>query len=336
MRQSLCALLVLVSSLPAFGFHPIVIAHRGASGYLPEHTLEAKAFAHAQKPDFLEQDVALTRDDVPVIIHDHYLDTVTDVARVFPGRARKDGRYYAIDFTAAEVARLTVHERIDLATGKAVYPKRFPVTTALPLRIPTLEQEITFIEGLNRSTGREVGLYSELKVPWFHRAEGHDIERAVLDVFRRHGYLKRGANAYIQCFDPSSLKRLHAMGVPLPLVQLIGHNEWNETPDCDYDAMLTPAGLAKIATYAQGIGPSIDQLAVLRGGRVVLRTDLVRRAHELGLVLHPYTVRVDELPPGVPSPDRVLDILFVGLGVDGTFSDFPDVAVEYLRRKGLR
>ena len=326
-------LLVMAAAASA---RPIVIAHRGASGYLPEHTLAAKAFAHAQKPDYLEQDVTLTKDDVPMILHDHYLDTVTDVARVFPGRNRADGRYYAIDFTAAEIARLTLHERIDLATGRPVYPQRFPVDYGLDLHVPTLEQEIRFIQGLNKSTGRNVGLYTELKVPWFHRKEGHDMERAVMNVLAAHGYTRPGANCWIQCFDPACLKRLKAMGVKLPMCQLIGHNDWNEVPGVDYDAMLTDAGLGGVARYAEGIGPDIDQLLIAEGGKIRLRTDIVRRAHALNMVLHPYTVRVEEKPAGVSSMDRYFDLLFAGLGLDGVFSDFPDLAVDYLTRHGLR
>lgn len=336
MHRTLTSLtLVLACAGPVLAARPVVIAHRGASGYLPEHTLAAKAMAHAQKPDYIESDVALSHDGVPMILHDHYLDTVTDVAQVFPARKRADGRWYAVDFTAVQIARLTAHERVDLTTGKPVYPRRFPVDRALPLRVPTLDQELRLIRGLNQSTGRDVGIYVELKVPWFHRAEGHDIERAVLPVLARHGYTQRGAKAYIQCFDPDSLARLHRMRCEVPLVQLIGHNAWNETPRVDYAAMLTQRGLGEIARYAQGIGPAIDQLARFEGGRASLRADLVRRAHELGMVVHPYTLRVDDLPAGVTT-ERLLDVLFAGLGVDGVFSDFPDVAVEHLVRRGLR
>lgn len=332
---SMKTIIFLMLAAPLLAANPVVIAHRGASGYLPEHTLEAKAFAHAQKPDYIEQDVALTKDGVPVILHDHYLDTVTDVAQVFPGSRRADGRYYAIDLTLAQIRRLRAFERIDLATGKLVYPKRFSADVKIPFRVPTLEEELALIEGLNRSTGRHVGIYVELKVPWFHRAEGADIETAVLNVLEKRGWLGAGAKTFIQCFDPSTLERLHARGVRVPLVQLIGKNEWNETPGVDYDRMLTPRGLARIARYAQGIGPSIDMLAQHRGDRHVLRTDLMSEAHRLGLVVHPYTLRPDDLPPH-HTAHRVLDTLFLGLKVDGVFSDFPDVAVDYLVRKGLR
>lgn len=100
---------------------PLVIAHRGASGYLPEHTLEAKTLAYAMKPDYIEQDVVMTKDDQLVVLHDHYLDRVTDVAERFPNRARADGRYYAIDFTLAEIKTLRVTEGFDIdAQGNEV------------------------------------------------------------------------------------------------------------------------------------------------------------------------------------------------------------------------
>ena len=95
----------------------IVIAHRGASGYLPEHTLPAKAMAYAMHPDYLEQDVVLSKDDVPIVIHDIHLDAVTNVAELFPDRKRKDGRYYVIDYTFDELKTLRVVERFNLETG---------------------------------------------------------------------------------------------------------------------------------------------------------------------------------------------------------------------------
>ena len=104
---------------------PLVIAHRGASGYLPEHTLAAKAMAHGQGADFIEQDLVLTKDNVPVVLHDVHIDTVTDVAKVFPERKRADGRFYALDFTVAELKRLRLSERFNAKTGARVFPGRF-------------------------------------------------------------------------------------------------------------------------------------------------------------------------------------------------------------------
>ena len=138
-----------------------VIAHRGASGYLPEHTLPAKALAHAMGADFLEQDVVASRDGELIVLHDIHLDRVTDVAKRFPARARKDGRFYALDFDLAELRQLRVHERV-AADGKPVYPGRFPVTAGR-FALHTFDEELAFIRGLNETTGRNAGVYPEIK-----------------------------------------------------------------------------------------------------------------------------------------------------------------------------
>lgn len=317
---------------------PVVIAHRGASAYLPEHTLEAKAWAHATGADFIEQDVALTADGVPVILHDHYLDTVTDVAAIFPDRSRADGRFYAIDFTLAEIRTLRVHERIDLATGRAAYPRRFPVDAALSFRVPTLEEELTFIQGLNRSTGRTAGIYVELKAPRFHAAEGRDIAAVVLPILTRFGYSSRRDPCYLQCFDPDCLRRIrHVLRSDLKLVQLVADDSWDETPGVTYAPMLTPAGLAKVATYADGLGPWNDQLVTLdpRTRRPV-STGVVEAAHGAGLVVHPYTVRSDALTEGFADAETLMSFLVRDLGVDGFFTDFPDRGVAFVRSMGRR
>ena len=132
---------------------PIVIAHRGAAGYLPEHTLVAKDYAYATGADYLEQDVILTRDDVPVVFHDLILDEVTDVASRFAGRSRSDGHWYVIDFDFEELQALRIHERTNPSTGALVYPGRFP--EHLNLRIHSLDEELALIRGLNQST--EIG-----------------------------------------------------------------------------------------------------------------------------------------------------------------------------------
>ena len=168
---------------------PIVIAHRGASGYLPEHTLEAKALAYAMKPDYIEQDVVMSKDDHLIILHDRYLDRVSDVAQKFPHRARKDGRYYAIDFTLAEIKSLQVTEGFTYTKqGKKVmtHPHRFPLGKS-SFQVATLAEEIELIQGLNQTLGYNVGLYPEIKAPWFHRHEGKDISLAVLKMLKAYG-----------------------------------------------------------------------------------------------------------------------------------------------------
>ncbi|WP_279090866.1 glycerophosphodiester phosphodiesterase [Bartonella apis] len=324
----------------------VVIAHRGASGYLPEHTLPAKAMAFAQGADYLEQDLVMTKDDQLVVLHDHYLDRVTDVADRFPDRARKDGRYYAIDFTLAEIKSLKFSEGFTIENGKKVqtFPGRFPMGKS-DFRVHTFEEEIEFIQGLNHSTGKNIGLYPEIKAPWFHHQEGKDIAARVLEVLKKYGYTKKSDKIYLQCFDANELKRIRnelepKMGMDLKLVQLIAYTKWNETeeqqPDgkwvnYSYDWMLEPGAMEKIAQYADGIGPDYHMLIAdsSTNGHIIIN-GMVKEAHEHQLAVHPFTVRADQLPPYAKDVNELYDALYRQADVDGLFTDFPDKAVSYL------
>ncbi|OLY44075.1 glycerophosphoryl diester phosphodiesterase [Bartonella apis] len=324
----------------------VVIAHRGASGYLPEHTLPAKAMAFAQGADYLEQDLVMTKDDQLVVLHDHYLDRVTDVADRFPDRARKDGRYYAIDFTLAEIKSLKFSEGFTIENGKKVqtFPDRFPMGKS-DFRVHTFEEEIEFIQGLNHSTGKNIGLYPEIKAPWFHHQEGKDIAARVLEVLKKYGYTKKSDKIYLQCFDANELKRIRnelepKMGMDLKLVQLIAYTKWNETeeqqPDgkwvnYSYDWMLEPGAMEKIAQYADGIGPDYHMLIAdsSTNGHIIIN-GMVKEAHEHQLEVHPFTVRADQLPPYAKDVNELYDALYRQADVDGLFTDFPDKAVSYL------
>lgn len=306
----------------------LVIAHRGASGYLPEHTLAAKALAHAMGADFIEQDVVLSRDGIPVVLHDIHLDSTTDVAEVFPRRIREDGRFYAIDFDLAELRQLTTHERRN-AEGHAVFPNRFPTTTALG-SIPTLAQEIALIEGLNKSLEHSAGLYIEMKASAFHAAHGLDLPAGVLAVLKKSGWAQSSTQVFLQSFEPAVLKRLRfELKSPLPLIQLIGENSWGESGTADYDYLRSDAGLGEIAGYADGIGPWLMQLYQGRYADGSPRlTDLAERAQALGLKVHPYTFRADQLPPGIDNFEELHRLFLQDLAVDGIFSDFPDLSRE--------
>ncbi|MCA9262379.1 MAG: glycerophosphodiester phosphodiesterase [Planctomycetales bacterium] len=313
----------------------IVIAHRGASGYLPEHTLAAKALALGLGANYLEQDVVLTQDDVPIVLHDIFLDTVTDVATKFPQRARDDGRFYAIDFTLSEIRDLAVHERFHRDTGIPVFAARFP-HGGLTFRIPTLAEELEFVAGLRRSTKRSVGIYPEIKAPAFHRQHGKDISRLVLATLSAFGFSGRDAGVFLQCFDDQECRRCREeLATQLPLIQLIGENAWHEAAT-DFDHLRTPAGLENVAQYADGIGPPIERIVTGRDddGQPVV-SDLTEVAHELGLVVHPYTFRIDALPEFSPHPEWLLSALFKTAGVDGLFADFPDVVVRFLSQSGV-
>ncbi len=313
---------------PAVLWEKIVIAHRAASGYLPEHTLEAVALAYGMGADFIEQDIVLTKDGAPVVLHDIHLDTTTDVRKKFPDRARIDGRWYAIDFTLEEIKALRVHERIDPKKNMAVFPGRFPVGHA-KFEIPTLIEEIELIQGLNKSMKRNVGIYPELKIPAFHTQEGYNMGETVLDILSAYGYNEPNANVYIQCFDTDYLKRLRfELGTKLLLIQLIGEKE--------YDYLVTPKGLDMIATYANGIGPSMNRIVRYRRGRLIMIVEIVKDAHDRMLAVHPYTFRRDSLPKYANSLEELFRIFYFIVGVDGVFTDFPDAAVKLLHAAGYR
>lgn len=296
----------------------IVIAHRGASGYLPEHTLEAKTMAYAMQPDYIEQDIVLSKDDVPIVIHDIHLEAVTDVVDKFPGRNRIDGRYYVVDFTFKELLELNVTERFDPNTNKAVYPKRFPLWKS-NFKIHSLQDEIEIIQGLNKSTGHNIGIYPEIKEPAFHNKEGKDISRIVLRILSEYGYTIKKDNCILQCFDAKELKRIRQeLKSELFLVQLIGFKSDEKN-------------LKEYATYANGVGPWYKQLIKGKDSEGNWQsTNFVNEAHELGLVVHSYTFRSDDLGE-FNSFNELLDFGYSTLELDGIFTDFPDRVVRFLK-----
>jgi len=307
-----------------------VIAHRGASGYLPEHTLEAKALAYQMGADYLEQDVVATRDDELIVSHDIHLDRVTNVATVYPERHRDDGRYYARDFDLSEIRALNVHERRREDGLSAVFGSRFP-TNSGRFSVVALRDEIEMIQGLNTSSGRTVGIYPEVKMPKWHRDEGVDISSLLLQTLSDYGYSDADDAVFVQCFDAAELQRIrNELDCHLKLVQLIGDNSWGES-DSDYDMLKTPEGLEHIATYADGIGPWLMQLYTLAeiDGQP-LSTGLVSAAHKCCLVVHPYTFRADQLAPGFEDMRDMVDWFVGSLRVDGLFTDFPDLALAAL------
>ncbi|MCA8997189.1 MAG: glycerophosphodiester phosphodiesterase [Planctomycetaceae bacterium] len=305
----------------------VVIAHRGASGYLPEHTLEAKALAYGMGADYLEQDVVLTRDNVPVVLHDIHLDTISDVATKFPERARDNGRYYAIDFDLAEIRQLTASERFHQKTGKPVYPGRFPIRTGA-FHIPTLAEEIEFIQGLNKSTGRTVGIYPELKQPAFHHNEGKDISTAVLKVLADHGYRSKADACYLQCFDAKENRRIREeLGCQLKMVQLLNKEDWLTAAD----SAARERQLQKLAEFADAIGPNLSVLFKRNDAGQIVPTDVTELAHRHGLALHPWTLRADDVVQPFESFEQMHDAVLTA-GIDGAFSDFPDQTLRLMGR----
>ena len=294
---------------------PIVIAHRGASGYLPEHTLPAKAMAHAMGADFLEQDVVASRDGELLVFHDLHLDQLTDVALRFPGRARSDGLHYCIDFSLAELRELRVTERRGKNGPRARFPGRFPVDTGT-FRLHTLEEELDLVQGLNRSTGRRAGVYAEIKDPAWHQQHDFALGDRLVETLGAFGYRTEADAFFVQCFSAPELRRVRTKyGHGLPLIQLL-----------DEGAHVTREVFRDIAKYARGVGPDISLAWPDRG--------LVTLASELGLLVHPFTFRADQLPDGFATFTDLLRTFFEVLKVDGVFTDFPDLVARYLNRPG--
>ncbi|WP_300392568.1 glycerophosphodiester phosphodiesterase [Fusobacterium sp.] len=328
----------------------IIIAHRGASGYLPEHTLESKTLAFAQGADYLEQDLAMTKDDHIIVIHDHFLDELTNVAKVFPDRKRADGRYYVIDFTLAEIKSLEMTENFKVKDGKefATYPDRFPLWKS-HFTIHTLEEEIEFIQGLEKSTGKKIGIYPEIKAPWFHHQNGKDIAKATLKVLKKYGYTTKDSPIYFQTFDYNELKRvktelLPELGMDLKLVQLIAYTDWHETEEKDkdgkwinysYDWMFKPGAMKEISKYADGVGPAwymmLDENKSSKGN--IIMTEMVKDINDSKMECHPYTIRKDALPKFVDNVDELYDAVLYKANATGLFTDFPDLGVHFVESK---
>lgn len=283
---------------------PLVIAHRGASGVLPEHTLAAYAAAIEQGADVIEPDLIMTKDGVLIARHDIYLSTTTDVAQrpEFKDRARvisqrrDQADWYAIDFTLEE-----------LKTLRAVQP-RFDRPQAFNGRyqVPTFEEILGLVVNARRDTGRRIFVYPETKSPAWHAEQGLAMASPLLEALQRHDLNRADGGVFIQSFEPEILKEL-AESTPLPLVQLIYPE--NGEPNISLEVL---------ANWAHGVGPS-KQLLLDASGR---DNGFVQAAHELGLFVHPWTFRDDQLPNGVPSAEFEIR-LFLELGIDGFFTDFP-------------
>nr|UOP04967.1 glycerophosphodiester phosphodiesterase [Conchiformibius kuhniae] len=189
--------------------------------------------------------------------------------RNFPYRARADGRYYVMDFTLDEIRTLEMTENFKTEDGKQiqVYPQRFPMWQS-HFAIHTFEEELEFIQGLEKSTGRKIGIYPEIKAPWLHHQAGKDIAAATLKVLKQYGYQNKNDQVYLQTFDFNELKRIKTelmpqMGMDVKLVQLIAYTDWKETEaknaageweNYSYDWMFQPGAMAEVAKYADGVG----------------------------------------------------------------------------------
>jgi glycerophosphoryl diester phosphodiesterase len=293
----------------------IVIAHRGASGERPEHTLESYQRAIEQGADYIEPDLVMTRDGVLIARHENEIGGTTDVAQhpEFAARRRTqviDGEtmtgWFTEDFTLAEIKTLRARERLPaLRAANCAFDGRFSV--------PTFEEIMQLAQSASRTrSGRSrIGLYPETKHPAHFQKLGLALERPVLETLERHGYAERGSPVFIQSFDPGNLRQLRAM-TPLPLVRLLEHGIGD---------------VARIAEYADCIGIA----------KALATPASVAEAHAQGLKVHVWTFRAENefLPddfkigqsPAAHGDLRGEIARYLALGIDGFFTDFPAIGV---------
>ena len=272
-------------------------------------------------------------DDHLIVLHDITLDRTTDVDEQYPNRARDDGRYYAIDFTLEEIRGLKASEGFRLENGEKVqgYSNRFPMGSSF-FRVATLEEEIQLIQGMNKSTGNDIGIYPEIKQPEFHRNEGKDISTAVVNLLKQYGYASKQDKVFVQTFSFAELEVikndiLPAAGIDINLIQLIGS-------ESSYPWMFEADGMNTLAEFADGIGPEKGLVISRSSSRGNLEiSPLVDRAHAAGLQVHPYTYRMDpgQVPSYAEDFEDLLRLHYFEADVDGLFTDFPDRAVRFLQ-----
>lgn len=277
-----------------------VIAHRGASGYCVEHSEGSKALAHAQRADYIEQDVVLSKDKVFVVLHDLTLDATTNVKVIYPEKARTDGKYYVADFTWDELKELELRSRVADQMG------------GCGQRIMRLDHEITFLRQLDRAFHRKTGLYIELKGAGFHKKEfGVSMGDELLKVLAKLEVSSDPESCLIQCFEPDELIALHQKRCPYKLIQLMGDR---------YEG-----NIDEVAKYAYGVGPSTNLLAKKIPGGEIVSSGFVEKSKQAGLKVHPYTVRLSMQPKWSDSIDETHRVLVDLLKVDGFFTDYPDL-----------
>jgi glycerophosphoryl diester phosphodiesterase len=343
------------SSLPTlqakrgpFMTKPIIIAHRGASGLRPEHTLAAYQLAIDQGADFIEPDLVLSKDGHLICRHENEISGTTNVASKPEFADRKkvhiiDGERYegwfTEDFTLAEIKTLRCQERLpQLRPGNMAYDGQFEV--------PTFEEVLELAKRQTGATGRTIGVYPETKHPSWFEGLNLSFDAPLVTLIQRYGLDAADAPIFIQSFEVTNLKRLRAK-TKAPLVQLMAKDGGPfdlGKAGVSYASMATAAGLKEIATYANGVGP--EKVLILprdASNKNLVPTSFVADAHKAGLVVHPWTFRAenyflpDDYRQGQSSDPTYLaqhgDLIsevqaFMAAGVDGVFSDFPDIAVQ--------
>ena len=320
---------------------PLVVGHRGASGYRPEHTLASYELAARMGADFIEPDLVITRDKVLVARHEPEIGGTTDVASrpEFASRRRTvslDGvpvtGWFTHDFTLAELKTLRAIERIpQLRQRNTLYNGRFEV--------PTFQEVLDLRKRLSRELDREIGVFPETKHPTYFRALGLELEAPLVRALRRNGLDRRDAKVFVQSFEAKNLIALrtqYKLRAPIVFLTSAAGTPFGDTRS--YADYLTPAGLRELSRYADGIGPEKSQVIPRRADDTLgTPTSLVGDAHAAGLKVMPYTFRAENqfLPADYRTGTdpaaygRAIDeqVTFLRTGLDGLFTDQPDIGV---------
>jgi glycerophosphoryl diester phosphodiesterase len=337
-RRALSAALPALAATPALAKparkRPLVIAHRGASGERPEHTLMGYRLAIAEGADFIEPDLVPTKDGHLVVRHEPEIGGTTDVAKhpEFAGRKTTkliDGEkltgWFTEDFTLAELKTLRARERLpQLRPGSAKFDGLEP--------IPTYQEMLDLAKSESRRLGRRIGTYPEMKHPTYFASIGLPLEHRLLDTLKKNDLNSRTAPVFVQCFEVGALKSFRQLS-NAPLIQLVSvAGGPADIQGAAYKQMTTAAGMKEIATYADGVGPELPMVVPVVDGGLGPATPFVADAHAAGLAVHPWTVRAENffLPPKLrrgasPAEHGDVDALYDALyaaGIDGLFSDF--------------
>jgi glycerophosphoryl diester phosphodiesterase len=356
-----CALLAVTAPAAVAGKHdrpgrnsentPLVIGHRGASGYLPEHTLEAYALAIRQGADYVEPDLVATKDGHLIARHEPNITNTTDVATHPEFASRRTTKnvdgvdetgWFASDFTLREIKTLRALQ---------TFPER-PQQFNGRFKIPTLDEVIELVQRQSKRRDRRIGIYPETKHPTYHQGLGLALEGRLVRILDRYDLDKRKSPVFIQSFEQSNLQRLNRM-TDVRLVQLVDAfdvdangaliylppfdrpYDWTVSGDPElmsrtFGFFATDEGLEEISTYADGIGPWKKYIVSTNAANDTLPpTDLIDRAHEHGLLIHTWTFRSEQPRLANQYMGNPINeyLQFYELGIDGVFSDFPDHAV---------
>jgi glycerophosphoryl diester phosphodiesterase len=333
-RRTLAASAAALIATPAFAQpkKPIVIAHRGASGERPEHTLAAYKLAIEQGADYIEPDLVVTKDGHLVVRHENEIRGTTDIVHRGEFRDRRvqktiDGQlvigWFTEDFTLAELKTLRCNERLPALRPQSA---KFDGQET----IPTFQEVLDLAKAESARTGRTIGVYPEMKHPTYFAGIKLAMEKRLADALRKNGLDRRDAPVFVQCFEPGPLKTFQKLS-KARRVMLVGR-EGAAVPTA------TPADLKAIAAFADGLGPEWPLVVPIVDGALGPPTKLVEMAHAAGLAVHPWTVRAENqfLPPKLrrgetPADHGDAETLVKALyaaGVDGVFSDFPGLAVK--------